>query len=153
MLNLRQFNKSERSQTNSDAQHFSRFSINFRVPSNLLGNIGEPLDYYQSERSHEDGDEPARADAEEIELDTTNLESADLAAGSSGICSDEESDGGVDRQRGPSVASLEEVADVAVTGDIDEDIICDKQVCAASQVTLRIRTEWWCIHRCSKTLL
>ena len=51
MLNLRQLNEPERSTANSDAQHFSRFSVpNFRVPSHSLGNIGEPLDYGQAER-------------------------------------------------------------------------------------------------------
>jgi hypothetical protein len=37
---------------NSDAQHFSRFSVaNFRVPESILGNIGQPL-----EHSSEQGD-------------------------------------------------------------------------------------------------
>lgn len=51
LLNLRQLNAAEQSPPNSDAQHFSRFSApNFRVPSDFLGNIGEPLDYGQVER-------------------------------------------------------------------------------------------------------
>ena len=54
MLNLRQLNNTDNTETNSDAQHFSRFSIDFRVPSSLLSNIGEPLDHSQSERIHED---------------------------------------------------------------------------------------------------
>ncbi|EKM56299.1 uncharacterized protein PHACADRAFT_207577 [Phanerochaete carnosa HHB-10118-sp] len=49
MLNLRQLNHTA-SQSSSDPQHFSRFSVSFRVPSDLLGNIGEPLDHGQSER-------------------------------------------------------------------------------------------------------
>ena len=58
MLNLRQCNRSEQaSSVDSRARHFSRFSISFRVASNLLGNIGESLDYGQSERLYED-DEP-----------------------------------------------------------------------------------------------
>ena len=55
MLNLRQLGDSEPS-ANSDAQHFSRFSApNFKVPSNFLGNIGEPLDHGQAERYVHDG--------------------------------------------------------------------------------------------------
>ena len=51
MLNLRQLNKLERSAANSNAEDFSRFSDpSFRVPSQSLGNIGEPLDYRQAER-------------------------------------------------------------------------------------------------------
>ena len=42
MLNLRQVNRS--ADTNpSDMQHFSRFSVSFRVPSDFLGNIGESM--------------------------------------------------------------------------------------------------------------
>ncbi|EKM60186.1 uncharacterized protein PHACADRAFT_246031, partial [Phanerochaete carnosa HHB-10118-sp] len=37
-------------------QHFSRFSVSFRVPSDVLGNIGEPLDHGQSEQVEEAGD-------------------------------------------------------------------------------------------------
>lgn len=48
ILNLRQLNHTVN--TNSDAQHFSRFSVSFRVPPNFIGNIGEPLDNGQSER-------------------------------------------------------------------------------------------------------
>ena len=53
MLNLRQLRKTDSTQANSDA--LSRSSIEFRlgVPSDRLGNIGEPLDYGQSERLHE----------------------------------------------------------------------------------------------------
>lgn len=54
MLNLRQFNKTDNVESNSDAQHFSRFSIDFRVPSDFLGNIGEHLDHSQGEQLHED---------------------------------------------------------------------------------------------------
>ena len=54
MLNLRQLNEADSTQTDADGQHSSRSSINFRVPSNLLGNMGEPLDYHQSEQFHED---------------------------------------------------------------------------------------------------
>ena len=42
-------------------QHFSRFSIQFRVSSDLLSNTGESLDHSQSERLHED--EPREHDA------------------------------------------------------------------------------------------
>ena len=62
MLNLRQSNKSEQViSTDSRARHFSRFSISFRVPSNLLGDIGEPLDHGQSERRLYEDDEPENA--------------------------------------------------------------------------------------------
>ena len=55
MLNLRHSARSrEGGVTNSEVRHFSRFSINFRVPSDLLGNIGESLDYSQSERLYDD---------------------------------------------------------------------------------------------------
>ena len=55
MLNLRSLNTTGGSQSNSDNQHFSRFSMpNFRVPQSFLGNIGEPLDYNQP-REGEDG--------------------------------------------------------------------------------------------------
>lgn len=51
MLNLRQSNRSGRpSSIDSRAQHFSQISVNFRVPSDFLGNIGEPLDHGQSDR-------------------------------------------------------------------------------------------------------
>ena len=44
MLNLRQLSQPGGDAT-SAAEHFSRFSVNFRVPSDFLGNIGEPLDH------------------------------------------------------------------------------------------------------------
>ena len=50
MLNLRQLDRSPH-EHNSDADHLSRFSVSFRVPSDILGNIGEPLDLSQ----HSDG--------------------------------------------------------------------------------------------------
>ena len=61
MLNLRQSNKSESEQvlsTNSKARHSSRLSISFRMPSNLLGDIGEPLDHGQSTRRLYEDHEP-----------------------------------------------------------------------------------------------
>ena len=54
MLNLHQLNKVGSTKTNTDAQHFLCFSVDFRAPSNFLDNIGEPLDYSQSEQLHED---------------------------------------------------------------------------------------------------
>ena len=128
MLNLRQFDKSERSQSNSDHQHFSRFSVSFRVPSVLLGSIGQPLDHGQSEHLHED--EPGRrTNAEEVELDTTSLESAEPVAGPPGTRWNKERDGGIDKRAAPVAGpsgsrrdetidtSLGEVADVR---DIEE---------------------------------
>ena len=77
MLNLRQINNTDNTKTNSDAQHFSRFSIDFRVPSSLLGNIGEPLDHSQSERIHEDDPGEHEVTAERSEAGTgADLESA-----------------------------------------------------------------------------
>ena len=62
MLNLRQSNKSERpSSVDSRARHFSRFSVSFRMPSDFLGNIGEPLDHGQSEWRLCEDDEPDNA--------------------------------------------------------------------------------------------
>ena len=54
MLNLCQLNEADSTQTDTDGQHSSWSSINFRVPSNLLGNMGELLDYHQLEQFHED---------------------------------------------------------------------------------------------------
>ena len=47
MLNLRQLNKADSTETNSDVLHFSRFSVDFRVPPDLL-------DHGPSGRPHED---------------------------------------------------------------------------------------------------
>lgn len=55
MLNLHQLNHAA-SKSNSDAQHFSRFSVSFRIPSNFLENIGEPLDHGQSKQMEENDD-------------------------------------------------------------------------------------------------
>ncbi|EKM60227.1 uncharacterized protein PHACADRAFT_189362 [Phanerochaete carnosa HHB-10118-sp] len=58
ILNLRQFNHAaEASENSSDAQHFSRFSVNFRVPSDFLGNIKNPLDHGPPERAGENGED------------------------------------------------------------------------------------------------
>ena len=85
MLNLRQLNNADNTKTNSDTQHPSRFSIDFRVPSDLLGNIGEPLDYSQSEQLHEDEPGEREVVAEESEASaSTDLESAEPVAGPSG---------------------------------------------------------------------
>ena len=48
MLNLRQLNPSAH-ELSSDAHQVSNFSINFRPTSDVLGNIGEPLDHGQSD--------------------------------------------------------------------------------------------------------
>lgn len=56
ILNLRQL-EHPTSEVNSDAQHFSRFSVSFGVPSDFLGNIGEPLDHGPSEPIRDDDDE------------------------------------------------------------------------------------------------
>ncbi|GJE98347.1 hypothetical protein PsYK624_145750 [Phanerochaete sordida] len=55
MLNLRQLDKvNEESAVN--AQHSSRFSLSFRAPSTLIGNIGEPLDHGIPDANNEGGD-------------------------------------------------------------------------------------------------
>lgn len=80
MLNLRQLNKSDIIPIDSDAQHFSRFSMECRVPSGLLGNIGEALDYGQSEQLH--GVEPSNdVVADEQLRDAVDLESAEPTTG------------------------------------------------------------------------
>ena len=82
MLNLRQLNGMDNTETNSDVQYFSQFSVEFRTPSNLLGNIGEPLDHSQSERIHEGelGEREAVAGGSEASAGA-DLEGAGLAAG------------------------------------------------------------------------
>ncbi|EKM60224.1 uncharacterized protein PHACADRAFT_203473 [Phanerochaete carnosa HHB-10118-sp] len=68
ILNLRQLSPTaEASENNSDAQHFSRSSISFRVPSDFLGNMGESLDHGQSERVVEDSDDDHRVAEESRE--------------------------------------------------------------------------------------
>ena len=85
MLNLRQLNKTDNTETNSDAQHFSRFSVDFRVPSDILGNIGEPLDHSQSERLHESEPGEREGPAEDCEAGPgADLESAGPVAELSG---------------------------------------------------------------------
>ena len=73
MLNLRQLNKTEHAAVSSDAQHFSRLSMNLGVTSDLLGNISAPLDHIQSEWFHKDTLGEREEAAEESEAD---LESA-----------------------------------------------------------------------------
>lgn len=51
MLNLRQLNEGDTSPTDTDAQHFSRFTApHFRMPTDLMGNIGELLHYNDSDQ-------------------------------------------------------------------------------------------------------
>ena len=49
LINLRKLNTTDQLSSNSDAQHFSRFSVSFRIPESALGNIGEPLEHGQPE--------------------------------------------------------------------------------------------------------
>ncbi|GJE99591.1 hypothetical protein PsYK624_158590 [Phanerochaete sordida] len=66
MLNLRQLTHPS-AHAASDAQHFSRFSGDVRFPSELLGNLGEPLDHSQSENvTHEDDETEGPADAGKV---------------------------------------------------------------------------------------
>ena len=84
MLNLRQLNNTDNTETNSDAHHFSRFSVDFRVPSDILGNIGEPLDHSQSERLHEGEPDEPEGPVEDSEAGPgADLESAGPVAGPS----------------------------------------------------------------------
>ena len=45
------------SSSTADAQHFSRFSVSFRVPQSILGNIGESLEYSRQDDFDRDEDE------------------------------------------------------------------------------------------------
>ena len=45
IINLRSLDKAYSTRTTSDARHFSRFELEFRVSDDFLGNIGEPLEY------------------------------------------------------------------------------------------------------------
>lgn len=55
MLNLRRSNKSEQSSfAGSDVKSLSRFSVTLRIPSDLLGNIGEALDHKHSKQLPDD---------------------------------------------------------------------------------------------------
>ncbi|EKM56285.1 uncharacterized protein PHACADRAFT_207564 [Phanerochaete carnosa HHB-10118-sp] len=66
MLNLRQLSfHTDDQESISDAQHFSLLSINFRAPSDFLGNIGEPLDYDQLELIEDDSGDSRSSVAEE----------------------------------------------------------------------------------------
>lgn len=90
MLNLRQLNSANNAEADSDAQHLSQFSVDFRVPSNFLGNIGEPLDHGQSERSYEDGHYDRYAGLEKQIRVGVDLESPELATTPSGTLPDDE---------------------------------------------------------------
>ncbi|KIP04623.1 hypothetical protein PHLGIDRAFT_189035 [Phlebiopsis gigantea 11061_1 CR5-6] len=65
LLNLRQLNDKDDSPPNSDAQHFSRFSVpNFRIrTSGMWGNMGEPL-VHGPEDQIDDEDTPRTATPE-----------------------------------------------------------------------------------------
>ena len=85
MLNLRHLNMAENAQNDLDAQRFSQFSIDFRAPSNILGDIGEHLDHSQSERLHEDDLNDSTVTSEERPRGGVDLESASPVAGPSRI--------------------------------------------------------------------
>ncbi|EKM60218.1 uncharacterized protein PHACADRAFT_189352 [Phanerochaete carnosa HHB-10118-sp] len=58
ILDLRQLNHTtEANRNNSDMQHFSRFSVSFRVPSGSLESIGQASYHGQSEQVEEDGND------------------------------------------------------------------------------------------------
>lgn len=125
--------------------------MNFRVPSNALGNIGEPLDYSQPERLQEDDDYVEAAYVEEDERGATSIESVEAAAGWSGTRLDEEivgslTAGSLDNRSGTPImgasgsrrggnvdASCGELEDVAATGEADRNVLSDEQVRVVSQ--------------------
>lgn len=79
MLNLRAFSGPGRADSGeSDAAHFSRFSISFRVPSDFLGNIGEPLGRSSHDLLSEGEDDAA------TEWSTTNVDSSGSEGGTLG---------------------------------------------------------------------
>ena len=162
MLNLRQFNKSEVSQASSDARHFSRFSLSFRVPSNSLGNIGELLDHSQAERLHEDGDHAGDANSGGPELDTTNLKHAQPASGLFETVWAKESVGSVDRQSLPPAAdssrtpggkesgtscggpeSTAEIPEVQVSEMLGEQVRSASQLVSLGRAKLRLPDRCW----------
>ena len=96
MLNLRQLNKTDSTETNSDAQHFSRFSVDFRVPSYLLGNISQLLDHGPSERLLEDDSCEHDESDKERPRAGDSLESAGSIAGPSGAHWDDEDKASLD---------------------------------------------------------
>ena len=55
MLNLRRFNGTSDTESSSEPPRFSNFSIGFRVPTDLLGNIGQPLDHGDSDTTDDYG--------------------------------------------------------------------------------------------------
>ncbi|EKM60270.1 uncharacterized protein PHACADRAFT_189403 [Phanerochaete carnosa HHB-10118-sp] len=84
ILNLRQLNHATGS-SNSDVKHFSRFSLHFRIPSDCLGNIGEPLEHGQPKMMLEGGDlsaESLQDQPDEDLLQQTSQLAAELAGAS-----------------------------------------------------------------------
>ena len=127
MLNLRQLNNTDNTKTTSDAQHLSRFSMDFRVPSDLLGNIGEPLDHSQSERLHEDDPGEHEVTAERSEDGTgADLESAGPVAGPSqaGVLREDEGRAPASTAgaaAGPSVTCWDDSKRACVGGTVPSD--------------------------------
>ena len=63
MLNLRQLDHTSAVGHSSDTPRLSRFSDSFRMPSDLLGNIGEPVDCGRYSENDFDGESESRGDA------------------------------------------------------------------------------------------
>lgn len=72
MLNLRQLSDTNRSQTGSHAQYLSEASTpRFRPPSDLIGNIGEPLEHGQGDEFElDEGESQGEAAAPEQQPDS-----------------------------------------------------------------------------------
>ena len=110
IINLRSLNKIEDPTYNSDANHLSRFSApNFVVNSNILGNIGEPLEHGQAEKfAYEDDNEPANttqlpaAEAQEEHNLTERSIEQDQVAGPSQTPWEDLELGGMNSVAGPS---------------------------------------------------
>ena len=122
MFNARQLNKTDGTETDSGAQHFLRFSVDFRTLSDLRGNISEPLIHSQSERLHEDEPSEREVAAEESEAGAgTDLESAGSVAGPSGARWDDEGRapaGTADADAGSSVTRWNGIGRVSLEGAV-----------------------------------
>ena len=106
MLNLRQLNKPGHSQSNSEDQHLSRFSISFCIPSSL-GNIGEPLDHGQSQRYiYEDDEQPINAERGEGANHSATTDQGYPVAGPSDARWDDENRNIGSRLRGSSSGNV-----------------------------------------------
>jgi hypothetical protein len=76
LINLRSLDHPGTS--DSDAQHFSRFSaLNFRVSNSIIGNIGQPLDY-GTEQADADEDSDINVDSSMVAVTQTPITLSDI---------------------------------------------------------------------------